>query len=593
MLEEIRMKRIKGIISITLALMLGFSLPGTHIETIEASVYWGLKFDCQMEEVLWKLDCGNTGERWRSDLTIQSIGANGVVLEFPTCAYMQENVDSSYKAWGETVSYNLSSHFLNNQNSNRFLTFYRYGYESPGQDAPDLSKVRKIVIHEDYPVFPFDSDYYDPSGKVRQAFYGNTSIEEIEIDTQNMNGMEFCPEIFSGMTGLKKVSINVGTDQTLTLDGSVFEGCTNLETVDLAGQSVNLIGGANFSGCKKLSSITINGRANISGEEDFKECTNLKNVTFNGEANFNASNAFHNMSFSDVTFRFSGKVSNGSGVPVITQCKGIDTISFYGVNNRLAQNFMTDSKVENVNIENGTTTLDEGAIYQTDIDKMSFNASTRVGNGALAECNVTNMYFNTSDVKANGSNGAIGKGTTVRDLYLNHYDISRNANKVTELDSVPLGTGECALNCDKIYVFSPNFQRINNTEYPGGKQTEVYGYGGTVASYGDSRYVTGKEMFQKWMGENNGSYENMIELTGEKPASINLFVTNSTDKATFDLSTLKITAQYNDKVSMLDQLPVDENGNVLKGAFELQYTHDPGSSTNFNYKILTDRKSVV
>ena len=304
--------------------------------------------------------------------------------------------------------------------------------------------------------------------------------------------------------------------------------------------------------------------------------------------NFTGDSLFRNMNFSDAAFSFAGKVSNGTGIAVISGCKGINTISLNGVNNSLPQNFLTDSVVTNLNIENGDnnkgmTALAAGAVRDTKISGISFNGTTRVGEGALTDCTVTNVYFNTSDVKANGSKGTIGKNTAVTNLYFNHYDINRKGNKVTELDGVPLGS---VSDCDKIYVFSPNFSSIKDTPYTSGKKTEVYGYGGTIASYDDKPYLTGKEMFEKWIAGTDSTYENIIQLTGEKPASINLFVTDSADMATLDLSTLKITAKYNEKAALLDQLPVDEKGNVQSGEFSMVYTTDPECNTNYNYKVL-------
>lgn len=579
-------KKVKSIITVVLVFVLIItSLGGDSIEVNAALSTKGYSFN--LNGVSWGFST-DEGKLFGT-MNIENIEKNAI-LEFPSYAKIAAITDTN--SWDD-----LNSCF----SDSKTLGYY------PSIDMflatkCEQANVSKIIAYEDWPSFPCGKSWYlykfqkvpfntsseeidiDPS---LGMFYGNTSIKEIEIDTGDKNGMEFCPAVFAGMTGLEKVNINVGVNQTLTLDGSVFEGCTNLTQVTLTGKSVEITGGFNFSGCTKLSKIVINGSTTVSGEEDFKECTSLKEVIFNGETKFTASNSFRNISFPKATFGFNGKVSNNSGVSVISRCDGIETISLNGEKSYLEKNFVTNSKVENFNVEKEAT-LGAEAICETNITGMSFNAATQIGNGALVKCTVENMYFNTSQVTSiDNTAGAIGNGTTVNRLYLNHYDISRNADKVTELNSVPFGNNNYTLKCKSIYVFSPNFHSIKNTVYPGDSDTVIYGYGGTLSSYGDStQYMTGKDMFEKWIGNNN-SYKNMIELIGEKPNEIKLFVTNSTDKATFDLSTLKIAAQYNDKASVLDQLPVDKNGNVLNETFELQYTNDPGSSTNFNYKILT------
>jgi len=379
---------------------------------------------------------------------------------------------------------------------------------------------------------------------------------------------------------------------------SVFEGCSNLTNVTLTAGTITINGGLNFSGCSNLSKIVFNGEVTFSGEKDFQGCNCLQDVRFNKGTTFAGNNTLSNLNLPESNITFNGNVTNvseGKSTTVFSECRGINTVSI-GVKDvdstgKIGSNFIANSTIANLNIEGGTTTLAEGAIANSTINGVSFNAPTKVGKGTLAGCTVGNMYFNTSDVKANGSDGAIGKNTTVANIYFNHYDFFRNSDKVTALDSVPLGTKEYSLNCTNMYFLSPNFNQINQSPYDSKVATNVYGYGGTLSTYDTIKNITSKEMFEQWTGGNN-TYHNIVQLTsGQKEGETEtkrLFVEEKDQKVTFDLSSLEILAKYNEDIKDLDQLPTDEEGNVRQGEFRLQYTKDPNASTNFNYKVLTE-----
>ncbi len=460
-----------------------------------------------------------------------------------------------------------------------------------------LNKISQIVIHEDYPVFP--DEYTITSYSGHDVFQGNATINKIMVDTNNKNGFRIREKTFKDMSGLQTVDINVGNGE-IKLDGSVFEGCTNLTNVTLTAGTITINGGLNFSGCSNLSKIVFNGNVTFSGEKDFQGCNCLQDVRFNKDATFDGTDTFSNLNLSNTNITFTGNVTNiseGKSAIAFTGCKGIGTVSIGAKDTEssanIGGNFISNSTLTNLNIEGGTTTLAADAIYNSEIGGISFNASTRVEKGALAGCTVGNMYFNTSDVKSSGDDGAIGKNTTVTNIYFNHYDFFRNSDKVTALDSVPLGTGECSLNCTNMFFLSPNFKKINNSPYNSSKvATNVYGYGGTLATYNNEEEdITAKEMFEQWIAGSKNTYHNIIQLTsGQKQGQLEekkLFVETEDQKVTFDLSSLEIFAKYNENITVLDQLPTDEAGNVRTGEFRLQYTKDPKADTNFNYKVLT------
>ena len=459
-----------------------------------------------------------------------------------------------------------------------------------------LNRTSELVIHEDYPVFPNDNTITEDSG--HDVFQGNETIKQITVNTNNQNGFRIRKKTFKDMSGLKTVDINVG-DGEIRLDGSVFEGCTNLTNVTLSARTITIDGGLNFSGCSMLSTVVFKGNVTFTGEKDFQGCNSLSTVEFNKDTAFDGTDTFSNLNLSDTNITFTGDVTNiseGKSAVAFTGCKGIGTVSIGAKNEEtsanIGGNFISNSTLTNLNIEDGTTTLAADAINNCKIDGISFNASTKVGKGALVGCTVGNMYFNTPDVKSNGAEGAIGKNTTVQNIYFNHYDFFRNSDKVTELDNVPLGMEDYSLNCKNMYFLSPNFNKINNSYYNSKVVTNVYGYGGTLSTYNDEEEkITSKEMFEQWTGNNN-TYYNIIQLTsGQKQGKLEekkLFVEMEDQKVTFDLSSLEIFAKYNENITTLDQLPTDEAGNVRTGEFRLQYTKDSKADTNFNYKVLTE-----
>lgn len=464
-------------------------------------------------------------------------------------------------------------------------------------DKEDLKKISGLVIHEDYPVFPGKS--LSTTNSDPDIFQGNTTIKHITVDTNNHNGFRIEAKTFKDMTGLDEVNINVGNG-TIQLDGSVFEGCTKLSNVTLTAGTININGGLNFSGCSNLSKITFNGDVTFSGNKDFQNCNNLWDVRFNKSATFAGTETFSGLANTNIAFNGNvTNVSEGNSAVAFSGCKGIKTFSI-GVKDtnsvgKFGSNFIKDSTIQNLNIEGGTTTFAESSIANSTITGISFNASTKVGKGALNNCKVENMYFNTSDVTSSGNSndGAIGKNNTkVANMYFNHYDFFRNSDKVTSLDNVPLGTGDYSLNCDNIYFLSPNFNKINQSPYSSKTVTNVYGYGGTLATYNEGNSITAKEMFEQWKNGNNNTYHNIVQLTSPKDRETTetktLYVEKEDGKAVFDLSSLNVKAMYNKDIKNVDQLPTDEAGNVRQGEFSLKYTKDPKASTNFNYKVLKE-----
>lgn len=534
-------------------------------------------------------------ESYNVRLSFSSVEKENTVLQLPT---RKEIVDCF-----ENASYPGDNFYYYLTKNNGKLFFV------PSK-AEDLKNITSLIIPQDYPQFPNGYDLGDDY----DMFHNNSSIKDITVNTDGKNGFEIREAIFYNMSGLQNVSIDVG-DQAITLDGSVFANCKNLKTVTLKGKNINLVGSYNFAGCTNLKSIVIDGNLSIKGYQDFAKCNSLNNVQCNGDAALTVSNTFTTKeTFSeakDPQITFNGTVSmlseqaseeNHTGVAttlkndnvvstakntgVFVDCGNIGTISLKGSKNDLPTNFINNTTVENFNIE-GSSTLHTGAISKSSITNVSFNQETKVENNAFVSDKIGTMYFNTSEVT-----GQMGSDTSVSKIYYNNTDINKKEEKVTELANLSLD----GVKCENMYFFSPNFNYLKNVSYQNNdkKKTTVFGYGGKIAKYEeDATKITSKDMFEKWVKKNGGTYENIVSFDESNlPKEKTLYVDKEGQSADLDLSSLTITAHYNPEVAEKDQFPTSVKSLIQASKYTLPYTTDADGDTNFSYKILQEVSSA-
>ncbi len=98
------------------------------------------------------------------------------------------------------------------------------------------------------------------------AFKGCTSIEKVKTQS---SGTKFGKSVFEDCTGLKSIDIAGG------ISSGMFCNCTSLNDIVVKG---TFIGSEAFSGCTKLEEIVLSSVTRI-GISVFKGCTNLKKVT--------------------------------------------------------------------------------------------------------------------------------------------------------------------------------------------------------------------------------------------------------------------------------------------------------------------------
>lgn len=546
-------------------------------------------------------------ESYNVKLSFSSVEKGNTVLQLPT---RKEIVDCF-----ENASYPGDNFYYYLTKNNGKLFFV------PSK-AEDLKNITSLIIPQDYPQFPNGYDF----GNYYDMFHNNSSIKDITVNTDGKNGFEIREATFYNMSGLQNVSIDVG-DQAITLDGSVFANCKNLKTVTLKGKNINLVGSYNFAGCTNLKSIVIDGNLSIRGYQDFAKCNSLNNVQCNGDAALTVSNTFttketfseakdpqitfngtvsmlpseqvseENLTGVATTLKNDNVVSTAKNTGVFVDCGNIGTISLKGSKNDLPSNFVISTTVKNPTVENpigkdltvknfnieGSSTLHAGAISNIAITNVSFNQETKVENNAFVNDEIGTMYFNTSEVT-----GQMGMKTSVSEIYYNNTDINKKEEKVTELANLSLDGVEC----QNMYFFSPNFNYLKNVSYH--NATKVFGYGGKIAKYEeDATKITSKDMFEKWVKKNGGTYENIVSLDESNlPKEKTLYVDKEGQSADLDLSSLTITAHYNPEVAEKDQFPTSVKSLIQASKYTLPYTTDADGDTNFSYKILQEVSSA-
>lgn len=120
-----------------------------------------------------------------------------------------------------------------------------------------------------------------------------TPVEEIYFG-RNIDASTYAnnQQPFHNMKWLK--SVTFGGEAT-TVDGTMFQGCTALETVTFAeGNKIDSIGGSAFASCKSLKSIAIPAAVTQILPNTFQGCTALASATMSDQVTYIGEAAFMN-----------------------------------------------------------------------------------------------------------------------------------------------------------------------------------------------------------------------------------------------------------------------------------------------------------
>ena len=464
-----------------------------------------------------------------------------------------------------------------------------------------FSSVKRIDIGNDYKEIP--EDYLS----------GNQSIEEIYIDTDNE--IVLSKNCFSSMSALRNVTIHA---KSITLEGSVFKNCYNLETITFDGPTTfsgNSGSGYNFDQCQKLNVVKFN-----------------KAVSFEDSCNF-TDTTFQNADSKSVTVTFNGTVTNRD--TVFKQCNIYD-LNLNGSNNQLSNNFLTNTSVTNLNVNGVTTfgqkaicfssdanavisnfnvnsstsgtsstTFEKKAFYSLNIDSrtmitnFTLNGQCVFSDAALFHIVIQNLYFNLDNrgdcknISYQNDGDHLGYESRVHNLYFAYKKNTNTGGEMMELNHFPLGDDtKTSLNCDAIYFLDPDFKYIGGSDYNrcDGEKTIVYGYGGAVAYDDDGNLLSSYEMYQSWIKNKSCNFHNYVSNADTLDYEIKnniVYLGENEDTVSYDFASetnLSVSATY-DKDAI--NAPVSDGSKV-----KLSIVNGSLVSTNYNYRILEKNSSV-
>ncbi len=457
-----------------------------------------------------------------------------------------------------------------------------------------LDGVTTIKIDSgDYPVIPTG------------LFNCNTSIKQIIITSDK--SITFEDGCFSNMTSLNDITVDANQ---IIMNGRVFQSCNCLRKAYFnSTAAAQLKGGYNFDGCSSLVQLDFNCPVSFFGSEDFSTSTFSKNetsyVNFQQKVTNLSSSVFSNINACDLTISLRGDNNELSNYFIINS--NLQGLNILGTT-RFGKNAISDSSIGQFTIK-GTTSFDSKALNYTSsntnvISTMYFNGKITFSNNAF--CNVTINHLrcnveNTKDSQSltyDTSSSRLGYDTKVKNLYFDTVTSDGIANSCTELRDFPLGnTQHSSLNIDNIYFLNPNFKYIGGSDYKrcdNNGVTNVYGYGGSVATDENNNYITGYDMYKSWTKDANCVYRNYVENAETLDYTIDtvVYLPEGKNTYTYDFSStdnISAYASYIDNKTPYKDVnaSIDENGR-----YPLSMTTNENGSTNFNYRILKPDNST-
>lgn len=519
----------------------------------------------------------NTYTSTSPSLTLSAIQSNDGNVYFPSFADFKAGVNGTALANGGSYDGTLAL----SQNSKEVF-----------------NKAKRIFIGNDYETIP--ANYLSE----------NTSIEEITIDTEN--DITLSTRCFSSMSALKNVTIKA---KSITIQGSVFRNCENLENITLTG-SVTFTGGSgsgyNFSNCPKLNMVKFNNDVTFKDANNFTSTTfstaSSANVTFNG-AITNANTVFSACNLKDLNLNGSGNTLTNSFLEntTITNLNVNAATTFgkkalyYSENTRVITNFNINGALN----EALTTTFEQYAIYSFSRDysvitNFTINNKCTFGNYALYHVGIENLYFNIDNrgdrefVSYEKEGDRLGYETTVHNIFFNYQNTSGATGQTMELNHFPLGDDSTtSLNCDSIYFLHPDFKYIGGSDYNrcDGEKTNVYGYGGALAYDDDGNLLSAYEMYQSWMKNKSCNYHNYVSNAD----TLDYEIKNTIIYLGEDEKTVSYDFASDANISVYATYEKDAiNPPVTDGSkFKLSIITGSKVSTNYNYRILEKNDSVT
>lgn len=216
------------------------------------------------------------------------------------------------------------------------------------------------------------------------TYYGNrafacTGVTSVSLkidDTVTENG-----GLFSGCTELETAVI---TGNTTKLEYAFFEDCRNLESVTLP-ENLTGIPSSCFSYCYKLTSVTLPANVESIGFRAFYSCTSLTSVTIPSKVSTIGDNAFESSGLTSIVIPDS--VTN-IGTGVFSICKELKTATLPSTMTAVpVACFSNCSKLSSVNFPSGLETIGESAFAGCGFTSLSIPGTVKyVDYEAFKEC---------------------------------------------------------------------------------------------------------------------------------------------------------------------------------------------------------------
>lgn len=232
------------------------------------------------------------------------------------------------------------------------------GWAGPmiSEDLAGCSSLKKLIFADSETAFKMN---FEAFGKTEESRVANKSIEEIYFG-RDIDASLYVSNLqpFHNLSALKKVTF---AGNATNISGTMFQGCTALETVEFAaGNTVSTIGALAFQGCSSLKTIALPEAVTSVADNTFNGCKALTSIQLGQGVTSILNNAFYN-----------------TGLTSIDLPASLQSIS--------SQAFMNSKLAGTLTLPEGLTSVGEQAFAGTKLEGVVIPSTVKsIGNAAFA-----------------------------------------------------------------------------------------------------------------------------------------------------------------------------------------------------------------
>ena len=279
------------------------------------------------------------------------------------------------------------------------------------------------------------------------AFNGNSTIEEVEIQTKNGEGVTTIGELaFANCSNLKSVVL---PDTVKYMGSHVFDYCRSLKNVQLS-NNMSRIESYMFCGCSGLEEINLAENIDTIGACAFYNCINLKKILFSDKLQTIDSGIF----------------SGCSKLEEIELGKNTNFIFENGIlmnSNKTFMYYVTNlaSNVKTFKVPNGVIKLLGGTLKSTEIKNIEIPASVNYISYDFFPSSVENVKIDTENKSYITDNGMIYSIDKKSLYYCFTKDITISISDETEI----IEAGAFCESKAKIINFTDNIKEVKKSAF--------------------------------------------------------------------------------------------------------------------------------